>query len=85
MFIFTVQWVKKPDGKELVIVNTHTFYIKHKGKDTLNWSCTSPHCKSRLTTTSDEKPWERRILSLKEKHAHSPPQYVIAHGFYVKL
>ncbi|KAF9413985.1 hypothetical protein HW555_007938 [Spodoptera exigua] len=80
-----LQWIKKPNGKELIIVNQYTFYIQRKCTNTINWGCTYRGCKSRLVTTNEDKPLERQVLSFKETHAHPPPNYAIARGFYVKL
>ncbi|CAH0673873.1 unnamed protein product [Spodoptera exigua] len=57
--IHDVRWVKKRDGKELVIFNQYTFYSHMKSMTTINWSCTSAGCKSRLITTNEDMPSQR--------------------------
>lgn len=80
-----MKWVKKKDGKEFAIINQHTFYCHKKTMTTINWPCSNASCRSRLITTNEDDPRKRQILSLKEEHAHPPRNYVIVHGFYVKV
>uniref|UniRef100_A0A2H1V0B9 SFRICE_000689 n=1 Tax=Spodoptera frugiperda TaxID=7108 RepID=A0A2H1V0B9_SPOFR len=81
-----LHWTKKPNGKEVLILNGYTYFLKQNFSKTILWHCTyGGKCKSRISTTNEEDPLYRDIVSSKEGHNHARPTYVINNGFYVKI
>lgn len=80
-FLFLVQFVRKPSGNQLAIINGFTYYCAIKNKTSNAWRCTKGgNCKARFTLLSTNE-----ILRSYLVHDHPPPRFCIRDGILLKI
>lgn len=80
--IFTVEWYRKHNGREIAVIQGYTYSVDGRSKTTDLYRCTvSRLCRGRFVITKDRE----SIKSSHLEHNHPPLPYVIRNGVYIRL
>ena len=81
-FLFSVIWYRKPNGKEVAMIQGYTFSLDGRSLTTDKYKCSlHTRCKARFAVTKDRE----FLTSSNLEHNHPPPKFLIRDGVYIKI